>query len=260
MACNQNRLNCTPDEVFAAVSIPSCGKFVNGDKLQAEQIVFDQSFKDLINNYGVSIDYYINPFNLSAANLLYGEEPTKVFQGPLSSMQMYIELNNEAITLSKFGFDAADDFTGYIHIESFTTAASAFFDYSSVGQVVEPKAGDIVVIPDLACDRPNGRGIRAYEITERMEQDVGNGLNPLLGHYVYRLRAKRYEYSFEPGVPVEPVNSQVFENSFTGVLSTNIPGDSVSDSKFYDSDINVESRDTVFDMDVNDTDIYGSYY
>lgn len=258
-SCNPNRLNCSPDEIFAATAIPRCGGFMNSDKLQADQFIFDQSFNDLINNFGISVDYYINPFNLSAANLLYGEEPTKVFQGPLD-IQMYIELNNEAIALSKFGFDASDDFTGYLHINTFTTAASAFFDYNSVGQSVEPKAGDIIVISALGCDRPNGRGVKAFEVTERMDQDLAGGLNPMLGHYVYRLRAKRYEYSFEPGAPIEPVNSQVFENSFSGVLSTNIPGNSVSESKFYPSDIDMQSKQEIFDMDINDTDIYGRYY
>ena len=258
MGCNPNTLNCTPEEVLAATAIPSCGKFVNATNMQAEQLVFDQAYNDLINNFGIDVQYYFNPFNLSAANLLYGEEPTKTFQGPLE-LQMYVELNNEAISLQSFGFDAADEFTGYLHIDTFYNAASAKFDYASVGQSIEPKAGDLVVIDALSCMRTNGRGAKVYEITERMDQDV-SAMNPLLGTYVYRVRAKRYEYSFEPGAPIEPVNDQVFENSFSGVLSTNIPGDSVSDDKSFDWDINEDSKDNVYDMDVNDNDIYGNYY
>ena len=67
--CNQNRINCTPEEVLAATAIPQCGKFVNPSNLQAEQLVYDQAFNDLINNYGIPIDFYINTFNLSAADL-----------------------------------------------------------------------------------------------------------------------------------------------------------------------------------------------
>ena len=83
--CNENRLNCTPAEVLAATAIPACGKFVNPSKLQAEQLVFDQAFNDLINNHGLPVDYYINTFNLSSADLLYGEDTTKKFQGPIYS-------------------------------------------------------------------------------------------------------------------------------------------------------------------------------
>ena len=46
--CNTNRVNCTPEEVLAATAIPSCGKLVNPENLQAEQLVFDQAFNDIM--------------------------------------------------------------------------------------------------------------------------------------------------------------------------------------------------------------------
>ena len=210
--CNENRLNCTPDKVLAATMIPSCGEFVNPSNLQAEQLVFDQAFNDLINNFGIPVNYFINTFNLSAADLLYGEDfgskdntgPAQ-FKGPLTGVQMYIELSDDAVNLSKFGFDPGDEFTAFVHISTFAEAASAYFDYSSVGQSIEPKAGDVIDLKVLGCDRPNGRGSVKYEITERMDQDV-SALNPILGHYIYRLRGKRYEYSFESGLSSEYVN------------------------------------------------------
>ena len=113
--CNENRINCKPDEVLAATAIPQCGKFVNPSNLQAEQLVYDQAFNDLINNYGIPIDYYINTFNLSAADLLYGTDWGSSdlstgfgeFKGALG-MQMYVELSDDALQLSKFGFDPGD--------------------------------------------------------------------------------------------------------------------------------------------------------
>jgi hypothetical protein len=268
--CNENRLNCTPDKVLAATMIPSCGQLVNPSNLQAEQLIFDQSFKDLINNFGIPVDYYINTFNLSAADLLYGEDfgsgisgPAQ-FKGPLTGVQMYIELSDDAVNLSKFGFDPGDEFTAFVHISTFAEAASAYFDYSSVGQSIEPKSGDVIDLKVLGCDRPNGRGSVKYEITERMDQDV-SVLNPILGHYIYRLRGKRYQSSFESGLSSEPANEQIYDNSFSGVLSTNLVDQLVSDDKTYpteDDPYNIDnlSKDEVMDMDVNDTDIYGSYY
>ena len=271
MACNPNRVNCTPGQVLAATAIPKCGQLVNPLNLQAEQLVFDQAFNEIINNFGIPINYYINTFNLSAADLLYGEQTTKKFQGPLSAIQMYIELSDDAVNLTNFGFDPGDEFTAFVHISTFYDAASAYFDYAAVGQSIEPKAGDLIDLNVLGCDRPNGRGSVMYEITERMDQDVSS-LNPILGHYIYRLRGKRFNYSFENGLTAqdsrpgsEKANEQIYDSSFSGILSTTLTDQVSSKGKTYPTsedpyNIDDSSKDDVLDMSVNDTDIYGSYY
>ena len=263
--CNTNRLNCTPAEALAATAIPSCGKLVNPDNLQAEQLIFDQAFNDLINNYGIPVNYYINTFSLSSADLLYGEDLVKSFAGPVSAIQMYIELSDDAVNLSKFGFDPGDEFTAFVHISTFYDAvsglsASGGFDPSTVGQLIEPKAGDVIDIDILGCDRIGGRGGVMYEI------------NPLLGHYIWRLRGKRFNYSFEAGLSAdgrpgsEKANEQIYDNSINGILSTTLTDQVSSAQKTYPTtpageyDIDEVSQDDVLNMDINDTDIYGSYY
>ena len=62
--------------------------------------------------------------SVSSDDTSFGE-----FKGPLQ-MQMYVELSDDALQLSKFGFDPGDEFTGFLHISTFHTAASAYFDYS----------------------------------------------------------------------------------------------------------------------------------
>ena len=256
MACNTNRLNCSPEEVMMAASLP-CGELVNANNLQAEQLVYDLAYRDLINNHGININYYIKPFSLSAANMLYGEEPTAVFEAA-SGMQMYVELSQDALALTQFGFDPGDEFTGFLHIETFRNVMSASDSYATLNDV-EPKSGDLVEVTGLGCDRPGGRSANIYEITERRDEDVST-INPILGHYVYRIRAKRFEYSFEPNAPQEAKNEQVYDDSKFGTLSTNISEDSVSDAKTYNWDVDTDSKESVYDMDVNDNDIYGSYY
>ena len=258
MACNTTRQDCTPGSVFAASATPQCSQFLNPVNFQAEQLIYDAAFGDLINSYGVPINYYVNTFNLVQADLLYGEQPTAKFAGPFQ-LQMYIELSENTINLSKFGFASDDELTGFLHIETFTLAMSNILDYSSFNQVVEPKSGDIIELSTLGCDRPNGRGPKWFEITERVDQDVAS-LNPAQGHYVYRVKAKRYEHSFEPGLSGEQANQQVYEDSHSGVLSSNIPGVSASTSKSYTFNIDTESQTKVLDMTANDTDIYGTYY
>lgn len=259
MACNTNTTQCTPESVFAAVANPACGQFFNPGNFQAEQIIYQSTYSDLINSYGIPVNYYVNTFNLSTADLLYGEDPTRRFLGPYQ-LQMYIELTENAINLSKFGFASDDELTGYLHINTFTVTMSSLIDYNSFNQAIEPKSGDIIELASLGCNRPNGRGSKWFEITERVDQDVAQ-LNPLLGHYVYRVKAKRYEHSFEPGLSGGEVqNHQVYENSFSGKLSSSILDELPTPSKAYTNDIDVDSKTKVLDMSINDTDIYGSYY
>jgi len=258
MSCNPNRSQCTSTGTFAAVANLNCSQFFNPGGFQAEQLVYDLAFRDLINSYGVPVNYYVNTTNLSAADLLYGEHPTSVYLGPLD-MIMYLQLNEGAINLTKFGFSSDDELTAYVHIDTFTLSTSSIINYASFGQSIEPKSGDIIEVSALGCDRPNGRGSKWFEITERVDQDVST-INPLLGHYVYRLKAKRYEGSFEPGLSGEQVNQQIFENSFSGVLSSIIPERPISPAKSYPGDIDDTSKEDVLDMSVNNTDIYGTYY
>jgi hypothetical protein len=213
---------------------------------------------------GIEINYYVNTFTLTGGNLLYGEEPTAAYLDAIP-MQMYVELSQDALTLSQFGFDPGDDFTGFLHIETFTDTMSAlsgvvnYFSLLDTFSAIEPRAGDLIELTALGCDRPGGRGPKIYEITERVDEDI-SAINPMLGHYVYRVRAKRYDYSYKPNSPKEKQNEQVYDNSFTGVLSTNIPGDEVSPTKQYEYNIDQISQDDVYDMDNNNTDIYGGYY
>ena len=224
MGCNTNRLSCTPQEVLAAVSCPATSRFVDPGSLQAEQLIFDRAYKDMINSYGVEIAYYVNSFSLLSADLLYGEQPASVFLGP-TNLMMYIELSQDALQLSKFGFDPGDEFTGFVHIDTFSDVLSSNTYYIPTNQgllssalsgsdgraavmsklsSIEPKAGDLIQVSPLGCDRPGDRGAKVYEVTEKMDEDVSS-LNPALGHYVFRLRAKRFDFSFQAKAPREKV-------------------------------------------------------
>jgi hypothetical protein len=259
MECSPNRNLCDSANIFAGVAAPGCSQFASPGNYQAEQFIYDAAFADLINSRGVPINYYVNTFNLLSADPLYGEEPTKIFKGPYQ-LQMFIELTENAINLTKFGFASDDSLTGYLHINTFSITMSALVNYNEFNQDIEPKSGDIIELAALGCDRPNGRGSKWFEITERTDQDIAV-LNPLLGHYVYRVKAKRYEHSFEPGLSGERANQQVYDNSISGVLSSLIPGVSASETKSYNYDVDVDSKTNVFNMSAaNNTDIYGTYY
>jgi hypothetical protein len=167
---------------------------------------------------------------------------------------MYVQVSDNAITLKKFGFVSDEEFTGFVSIDTFTTLFSSL-SYPSFGQRVEPKSGDVVELVDYSC-RPGNRGPRYYEITERVDEDIPT-LNPIYGSYVYRLKGKRFEYSYEPGLSGESGNNQVYDNSFTGVVSSSIQ--ETSPAKSYPGDVDQLSISKVFDQTINNTDIYGTY-
>jgi hypothetical protein len=103
------------------------------------------------------------------------------------------------------------------------------------------------------CD--NFRGSKLYEITERRDENVAEGINMLQGHYVWTIHAKRYDFSWEPGIDPEYGSDPVTDETLAGRLSggANPP----ADPKPYDDNINNES-DTVWDYD-SDDNAYGGY-
>ncbi|NBP04045.1 MAG: hypothetical protein EBU90_28925 [Proteobacteria bacterium] len=245
----------TPDcQVFAGYANEGCKTF-DRNNFAAQQTIYDTAYHDLINNFGVNVNYFVNTYNLSAADNIYGEHPIAPFANPVN-IRMYVEVSNNAITLQKFGFVSDDEFTGYLHIQTFTDTFSSLNYHVPNGQRIEPKSGDVVALTDLGYCRPGDRGPRYYEITERVDQDIPT-INPLLGTYIWRLKGKRLEYSFEPNLSGEPGNYQVYDNTFNGVVSSHIQD--ISEIKTYPGDVDTESNTRVFAMSANRTDIYGGY-
>ena len=154
---------------------------------------------------------------------MYGEQPTMVYHGPYT-LKMIIQLNESALSLSKFGFNAEDEITGYVSIKGFKRIFENDYIYDALSQSVEPKAGDVFCMSEYGSTRPHGRGGKYFVITERRDQDISD-INPLGGHYTWRITAKRLEYSFQPGISGESQNHQVYDDTFAGLLSTNITED-----------------------------------
>ena len=249
----------------------TCWRFTNKAVQESERTLFSNWWREQINQYGIKVDYFVNTYNVLSADNFYGEEPTKVFADP-RKLVLAVTLNENAITLSKFGFESDDEITAYIHISSFY---DSFYTLSSVYDkqydVVEPKAGDVFQLSEYGNDRPSDRQGKYFEVTEKLDQDITQ-MNQLGGHYVFLLKAKRLDYSFEPNIPFNnntastrfqgmSGNHQIFEDSFSGRLSGGDNPQSQSKKQEY-ADYNIDdvSKSDVFDMSVNDTDVYGDYY
>lgn len=260
---NTDYTNCYPG---MAQTDETCWRFTDKGAQEAERVLFSNWWREVINQYGIKISYHVNTFNVLSADSIYGEQPTKTFAEP-RDIVMAVNLNDNAISLSKYGFMSDDEITAYIHISSYEATFSSLTSvYSTQYSVVEPKAGDVFQLSEFGDDRPNNRQPKYFEITEKIDEDISQ-INNLGGHYVFMIKAKRYDYSFEPGIPFNDINSnitgnqQIYEDKFTGRLGGGVnPNTELKKENYDEYNVDRTSIDEVFDMSVNDTDVYGEYY
>jgi len=218
-----------------------CFSFVDKNQNSSNITLYDNYWKEQINLYGQTVGYIVNNTTTLSADMLYGEQPTQAYSPPVY-IKMLVELNDNALMLSKYGLQSDDEVTAFIHISSF---------YEVFGYPNEPKSGDLFQLTEFGNDRPGGRTGKIFEITERLDEDSAR-INQLMGHYVWLVKAKRFEYSFEPGLSGgETVNQQVYDD-------TKSPGVSGAD-KPYNYDVNNAGK-KVFDYSKTDYGgVYGGY-
>jgi hypothetical protein len=216
---------------------------------QRERDNYYNWFSEQITLYGQQADYYVNTYQLSAHDVIYGEHPTAQFSAPVSVIMM-LELSEDSIFLGKFGLESEDEVTAFVTISSF---------YTSFGPGKEPKSGDVFKLTEYGNDRPGNRDGKMFEITQRVDQD-NSTINPLMGHYIWQIKARRVDFTFRPGLTAEKGLDQVTDGSFSGRLSgyTNPQTDTKIDST---NDVDTESK-KVFDYTVygDNDDVYGDYY
>jgi len=218
-------------------NVNECFSLTDKNNNSGDIMLQNNYWLEQINLYGQKVGYIVNNFSLLSADYIYGEQPTQQYSPPVQ-VKMLIDLNENALMLSKYGLQSDDEVTAYIHISSF---------YETFGIGAEPKSGDLFQLTEYGSDRPGGRNGKMFEITERLDEDVAR-INPLGGHYVWLLKAKRFEYSFEPGVSGEAVNQQVFDDLKNPAVS--------GADKPYTQNI-TDSSKKVFDYSKTD---YGSVY
>lgn len=222
-----------------------------------EQNLWQTWWAEQINQFGMKVNYYVNKYSLSAHDYFYGEQPLAGFAAPIA-MIFAVTLSNDSVILSKFGLQGTADLTALIAISTFTNTltSSSLSGITNIYQY-EPKAGDLIELSEYGQTRPNGRSGQIYEITERVDQKGGTA-NQLLGHYVWMIQAKRFDYSYEPQAPREAKMDQVYDNKSDGYLN-NLP--KILETKTYTQFVDKDSEQ-VFDYATNpqsNTNVYGDY-
>jgi hypothetical protein len=202
-------------------------------------------WKEQIRLYGTKIDYYVRDFALSATDKVYGENTHQGYH-PKATFVMLMNLTDGSLTYSQYGLISDDEIDAVIDIETFQQNISSY-----AGSVSDslPKAGDAFQLTEYGDDRTGGRDGKIFEVTERMDELIGE-INQLQGHYVFKLKARRNDHTFLPGIPAEAGSTMVTDASGVGPL-TAIETD-------YINDLDTE-QSTYFDYGTND-DVYGDYY
>lgn len=226
-------------------------RFTDKQNNECERQLYSNMFREQIDLYGQKILYYRNMYNTLSADNIYGEMPLQQFEAPRSFV-MAVRLTENALVLSKFGYQSDDQITALVHISSF---------YAVYPPDAEPKAGDVFKLIEYGSDRPGERDGKMFEVTERVDED-NSQINPLMGHYVWMLKAKRFDYSFEPNITFEKGSTQVQDSTMYGTLSAAISnaGTVTMRTSSYPGDANSVSKTQVFDMEQNNTLEYGGYY
>lgn len=217
-----------------------------------ESTNFYNWFDEQISMFGQEVTYYTYNYQLTGHDPIYGEQPSASYdQG--KNIVMFIELNESSIMLSKFGIQPDDDVTAFVAISSFMTTMSA-----ASATRPEPKSGDVFTLTEYGNGRPEGRGGKSFEITQRLDQEVSK-INPLMGHYVWMINAKRLEYTFTPGLTAEKKSDQVTDDSFSGRLSGHT--NPQTETKIDSTNTSTTESKKVFDYNTtDDDDVYGDYY
>jgi hypothetical protein len=230
-------------------------RYLSVDTTDSERQLWNNWWKEQIGQFGQQVDYYINGYNLSAHDYLYGEQPLVRYSIPFPLI-MALTLSNDNVVLSKFGLQGEADLTAIIPIDTFYSTVTAMSGVLSASNY-EPKAGDLIRLSEYGSLRPGGRDGRVFEITERVDE-MGGENNQLFGHYVWMIKAKRFDYNFEVDAPREALMSQVYDNKADGYLN-NLP--KILENKSYTQFVDKESTE-VFNYKENtqaNTSVYGDY-
>ena len=232
-------------------------RYLNVNNNTSQINLFNNWWKEQISQYGMKVNYYINKYSLSAHDYFYGEQPLAGFTDPVP-MVVCVTLSNDSIILSKFGLQGTADLTAVFAIQSFTSSLTSS-SLSSITQLYdyEPKSGDLIELSEYGSTRPNGRSGQIYEITERVDQKGGVN-NQLMGHYIWMVQAKRYDYSYEPDAPREAKMDQVYDNKSDGFLN-NLP--KIMETKEYTQFVDKDSE-RIFNYTQHpqsNSSVYGDY-
>lgn len=201
-------------------------RFLNkSNNLNERELLYKNWWKEQINLYGIKIKYFVRDFDTSDSDTFYGERTIDGFRNGVDIVMAVVN-NGNNIIFSKFGIMSDEDLDCFIDISTYVSSLSSVY---SSEEDVEPKAGDVFQLIEFGSDRPGDRDGKFYEITERIHQDV-NDINQLQGNYLYKIKSKRYDFTYTDDDVKENLSDMVIDDNTSGILQNAEGADTISPS------------------------------
>lgn len=208
-------------ELFPGLTSETCANIQGGLAKSGnyDQVTYDNQIQSYIAENGLPCWYYPYLFQEEKMEELTGEHSGAGYGKPFEIL-IVLEIKDAPSWVSSLGVENDDTVTGWIHIRNFKEKVypiidnaddDRFIDYNSIYcktpwehnahmKKIQPKPKDCFQILTIGCDREWDRGAKIWEITNVEDELISEKLNPAMGHYVWKITAKRYRYSFEFGM------------------------------------------------------------
>jgi len=211
-----------------SVTCPSNTNIVEKLAMQGDQVVMDNNIKSFILERGYPVLYYPYLFEVDKAEHLFGEHSGAGYGVPFKTYA-YMTIEDQPSWFAAQGIDTDETATIWIHIKMWKETVSEYLqdpecpqyhDYNKIYNLnyiaendivraIEPKVKDLIQLTTFGADREFDRGNKIFEITSREDELFSeNNMNIAMGHYVWRVKAKRYRYSHELGMSNQDPNGK----------------------------------------------------
>ena len=218
-----------------SVTCPSNTNIAENLAMQGDQVVMDNNIKSFILERGYPVLYYPYLFEVDKVEHLFGEHSGAGYGVPFKTYA-YMTIEDQPSWFAAQGIDTDETATIWIHIRMWKETVSEYLqdpecpqyhDYhkiynlnyvaeNDIVRAIEPKVKDLIQLTTFGADREFDRGNKIFEITSREDELFSeNNMNIAMGHYVWRVKAKRYRYSHENGMSNQDPKSK--DNEYIGV-------------------------------------------
>lgn len=237
--CSNNLKQQDPDltDVFPGLTSDQCANLMlkQDNSYAGDQLLYDQQIMSYIQTNGYPVLYYPYLYEIEKSEKVHGEHSAAGYGQPFQILMM-MTIEDAPSWVSEMGVDSDATVTGWLHIKTFKKAVQAILqtptdsrydDYSKIYNLnyvterdivhaIEPKVKDLFQLMTFGCDREYDRGNKIFEITNKEDELFSQNMNPAMGHYVWRITAKRYRYSYEDGMST--MDDKAVNNPYLGVM------------------------------------------
>lgn len=267
----------------------------NTNKTYVAQI--NKWVEEIISMYGTRVEYYVYEYDQSRHCYLYGEDNAAKFSEPIpmtmyckinsdsltlskyglqtqAEMEAYITISGFAAAMGNpYSFPKAGDLIRMTEAGMDRPGGGGFpymnqtsgDDGVSCVSASGPDSCDQtansyeeVDISQSALNMDNWlRGPNIYEITEARDDNFSDGLNPMMVHNVWKIKAIRFDNSYQPNAPKEAGQNMVNDSIVYGKL----PGgtDPQTPQKTYIGTADKEATSNYWKYEDGIDKVYGDY-